>query len=183
MSSGHLAGVSEIFTTRSEFAHELPPHKLFDDAQSVDAVGLSLNYICQQYPDRKLRDLLRRAHVRLLFLDPEGDAIRARTDEEHHEPGHLEHWTTANIHVVRRIREGLDPDAASRIEFRKYDEVIRYNIMLVDKTIGIMQPYLPDSRGVDAPTFVMRRKNPGNDLYDVFAGVFESLWVWGSRIE
>jgi hypothetical protein len=77
-----LAGVTAVFVTRSEFAHAIPPHRLFDEANSVDAAGLSLNVLCQQYPDRSLRALLARARLRLLFLDPDGDSIKRRTAEE-----------------------------------------------------------------------------------------------------
>lgn len=177
-----LAGLTAVFTSRPEFAQRMPPDSLFADATSVDAAGLSLNFICQQYPDRRLRSLLARARVRLLFLDPLGDAINRRNAEEEHEPGILAHLTTANINVVRRIRDGLDEDAASRVEIRTYDETIRFNIMLVDNQLGIMQPYLPQSRGVDAPSFVMKRKDPDDDLYGVFAGLFDTLWERGKSI-
>ncbi|WP_112248110.1 hypothetical protein [Kribbella monticola] len=50
-----LAGVTAIFTSRTEFSHEVPSTKLFDAAMSLDAMGLSLNLICQQYPDLKFR--------------------------------------------------------------------------------------------------------------------------------
>ena len=178
-----LAGLTSVFTTRSEFAMEVPPHSLFDDAMSADVMGLSLNFLCQQYPDKRLRELLRRARVRLLFLDPEGEAIKQRGQEEHHEEGHLEHWTRANINVARRIRDGLPADAAGRVELRTYDETVRFNVMLVDRRIGVLQPYLPASRGVDSPTFVMERKDPDNDLFSVAEAVFESTWKRGKRLD
>lgn len=173
-----MAGVTAVFVSRSEFAHAMPPHRLFDNASQIDAAGLSLNLLCQQYPDRSLRDLLARAQLRLLFLDPDGEAIQRRTAEEHHERGHLEHWTRANINVLRRIRDGLAPETAERVQIRVYDETIRFNIMLIDRKLGIVQPYLPESRGVDSPTFVMQRDG-AVDLYDVFSGIFDSLWERG----
>lgn len=178
-----LAGLTAVFTTRSDFAHAQPPRRLFDDAMSLDAMGLSLNLLCQQYPDAKVRDLFMRARVRLLFLDPDGEAIKRRTAEEKHEPGHLEHWTRANINVVRRIRNGLDSAVADRVEFRTYDETIRYNVMLIDETVGVMQPYLPQARGVDSPTFVMKRNGTGVDLFGVAAGIFEQTWERGRPVD
>lgn len=178
-----LAGLTAVFTTRSDFAHAQPPRRLFDDAMSLDAMGLSLNLLCQQYPDAKVRELFMRARVRLLFLDPDGDAIKRRTAEEKHEPGHLEHWTRANINVVRRIRDGLNPTVADRVEFRTYDETIRFNVMLIDETVGVMQPYLPQARGVDSPTFVMKRTGSGANLFSVAEGIFEQTWDRGSPLD
>lgn len=178
-----LAGLTAVFTTRSDFAHAEPPQRLFDGAMRLDAMGLSLNLLCQQYPDAKVRDLFMRARVRLLFLDPDGEAIKRRTAEESHEPGHLEHWTRANINVVRRIRDALVPTVADRVEFRTYDETVRFNVMLIDETVGVMQPYLPQARGVDSPTFVTRRTDAGADLFGVAEGIFEQTWDRGRPLD
>jgi hypothetical protein len=37
----NLGDVSAVYPSRSDFAHELPPHVLLDEATSVHAVGLS----------------------------------------------------------------------------------------------------------------------------------------------
>ncbi|TDU89454.1 hypothetical protein EV138_3022 [Kribbella voronezhensis] len=178
-----LAGVTAVYTSRTEFSHEMPPTKLFDTANAIDAVGLSLNLICQQYPDLKLRALLRRASVRLLFLDPDGEAIKRRNSEEGHEEGHLSAWSIGNINIMRRLREGLPPEAAERIELRMYDETIRFNLMFIDNQLGVMQTYLPALRGLDSPTFLMQRTGPeGADLYSVYSHVFTSLWERGKPL-
>jgi hypothetical protein len=57
----------------------MPPASLFGQAQHIDAVGLSLNLLCQQYPDDQLRGLIEDGMtLRCLFLEPFGDAIQAR---------------------------------------------------------------------------------------------------------
>jgi hypothetical protein len=39
----------------------------------------------------------------------------------------------------------------------------------------IVQPYLPDARGVESPTIVTEKQDePG--LYDTFVQVFTSMW-------
>lgn len=178
-----LAGVTAVYTSRTEFSHEMPPTKLFDQAQTIDAVGLSLNLICQQYPDLKLRALLRRASVRLLFLDPDGESIQRRNREEGHEEGHLSAWSIGNINIMKRLREDLPPEAAERVELRMYDETIRFNLMFIDNQLGVMQTYLPALRGLDSPTFLMQRSGPdGADLYSVYSHVFTSLWERGKPL-
>jgi hypothetical protein len=58
-----------------------------------------------------------------------------------------------------------------------YDETIRFNLMFIDHTTCVMQTYLPSLRGLDSPTFVMKRssENPP-DLYSVYDQIFTSLW-------
>jgi hypothetical protein len=113
--------------------------------------------------------------VRVLFLDPAGEAIKVRNSEEGHEDGHLSHITAANINILKRAYSHLEVTSSHQVELRKYDETVRFNIMLVDGRRCVMQPYLPDTRGVDSPTFVMERKSD-DGLYEVFSQVFTSLW-------
>lgn len=171
-----FADLSAVFTSRSEFSHELPPSVLFDGATSIRAAGLSLNMICQQYGDRGLRDLLRAGcTMHLLFLRPYGEAIRQREREENYPDGFLSGLTELNISIIERLREMVD-DHAERLVIRTYDETIRFNITLVNDRTCVMQPYLPDARGLDAPTMVADRSNDVTGFYDIFANVFETLW-------
>jgi hypothetical protein len=115
--------------------------------------------------------------LRCLFLDPAGDAIRVREREERHSPGALSGLTGLNITMLtERIRPRLSPAARERLRVHVYDETVRFNIVLVDHRIGTVQPYMPDARGADSPTFVLE---PGEDdagLFAVFDQVFESMW-------
>jgi hypothetical protein len=43
-----LAGVTAVYTSRTEFSHEMPPTRLFDSANVTDAVGPSLNLRCDR---------------------------------------------------------------------------------------------------------------------------------------
>jgi Domain of unknown function (DUF5919) len=172
--------VTAIYTTRTQFAHELPPHVLLDSATSIRSAGLSLNMLCWQYPDHKLQSLLERGGAMdCLFLDPSGESTRAREREEGHADGTLANLTEVNIGVMERLRERLTPEAAERIRIRTYDETIRFNITLIDNETGIVQTYLPTSRGLENPTFITRRQDGIHGLYDVFAEVYESLWDKG----
>ncbi|PPK70257.1 DUF5919 domain-containing protein [Actinokineospora auranticolor] len=172
-----LAGLTAAYTSRSEFHHHMPPHKLFDGARSIRMVGLSLNLLCQQYPDRDLIDLIENGtEVDCLFLDPAGEAIRRRGAEEGHPDTLLSTLTDVNIGAMRRVALKLTPDASPRLRLHVYDETIRFNITIVDDALCVVQPYLPDGRGLESPTLVAERgETPG--LYETFSQVFESLWT------
>jgi hypothetical protein len=61
----------------------MPPHALFDVARSIRVAGLSLSLICQQYADHRLvQHLNGGATLRCLFLDPNGEAVNAREEEQ-----------------------------------------------------------------------------------------------------
>lgn len=173
------AGVKDVvavYTSRSEFTHELPPHQLFDDAQRIRVAGLSLNLLCQNYPDRALRELLESGTtVEALFLDPAGEYIKQRDREEGHDPGLLATLTDINIQALRRTRDKLTPEARDNLHLRVYDETVRFNITVIDDRTCIVQPYLPDARGVESPTLVTEKQDDSG-LYDTFIQVFTSLW-------
>ena len=73
------ADVIGAFATRSDFMTRIQPQALFTDAHRIRAAGLSLNLICQQLPDQHLTRLISGgAQLTCLFLDPSGEAIKAR---------------------------------------------------------------------------------------------------------
>ena len=168
--------VVAVYTSRSEFVHELPPHRLFDDAKRIRVAGLSLNLLCQNYPDRRLRGLLEAGTVvEVLFLDPAGTHIKQRDQEEGHDPGLLASLTDVNIQALRSVRAKLSPEARDNLRIRTYDETVRFNITIIDERSCIVQPYLPDARGVESPTIVTEKQDESG-LYDTFVQVFASLW-------
>lgn len=179
MSAGQLQDVTAVYATRSELMSNLPPHTLFDGATSIRACGLSLNLICQQYGVHGLQRLIRRGgSIQCLFLDPDGSAMRLREQEENYVPGTLCELTRINIRSLQdRVRGQLPDDARSRLEIATYNETIRFNIVLVDDRIGIVQPYLPAMRGIDSPTFVLQRKWQDRGLFPVFEAIVSSLWT------
>jgi hypothetical protein len=175
--SGSYADVEAVFTTRAEFNSSVPAHSLYEDAKEIRAAGLSLNMLFQQHADRRLLDQITKgSSLKCLFLDPDGDAIKTREREEGHTPGHLTTLTQLNMKIVRRIQERLPSNAIDRLEIRLYDETIRFNITLIDHSLCIVQPYLPDARGGDSPTFLVRKQTPDVGLYRIFEQVFNSLW-------
>jgi hypothetical protein len=175
---GRFADVEAVFATRSEFMYQMPPNELFNGADRIDAAGLSLNPICQQYPDDQLRRLIQDGTtLRCLFLAPYGDSIAAREREEDYSPGNLSALTEMNIQILsQRVRQRLPDEHRTRIQIATYDETIRFNIMLIDQQIAVIQPYLPAERGVESPTFLLRRHPSGAGLFPVFEQTFAWLW-------
>jgi hypothetical protein len=178
--AGALADVVAVFPTRADFACAVPPYDLFDAARDIRAVGLSLNLICQQYPDQRLRGLIENGTtLRCLFLDPDGEAIRAREREEGYTDHHLVTLTRLNIEVLARLRDRLPATVRDRMSIAVFDETVRFGIVLVDDETCVVQPYLPQARGVDSPTLVLRRTPDGPGLYPTFARLFTDLWERG----
>jgi len=177
-----LAGLAAVYPSRSQLSARLPADQLFDGAQSIRAVGLSLNILCQDYADRRWQALLANgAQVRCLFLDPAGSAIQAREVEEGFPAGQLSALTKLNIETLLRVRDRLPVNLRDSMSLKTYDETLRFNVVLVDD-LCVAQPYLAESRGVDSPAFVIRRDQPDAGLYPVFEQVFESQWQRGRTL-
>lgn len=177
MSADRHSDVTQIFASRSEFAAKVPLEKLLDNARSVRALGISLNLLCQSYPDKQWQCLIETGvSLRALFLEPNGRAIQARETEEGFQEGDLSALTALNIQTLQRLRSRLPEPTQRLVEIGTYDEIPRFNILLIDEELCIAQPYLPNSRGVDSPTMVIRRCWPDAGLYPTFSHVFESAW-------
>ena len=177
-----FADVTAVFTSRSAFASAHPVHKLFDDATEIRAVGLSLNLICQQYADTGLYDLARRgSRLRLLLLDPAGAAIKHREREEGYDQDFLSSLTRLNLGVLRRVQDRLPSEYRENLQVAVYDETIRFNIILIDERLGVVQPYLPHSRGLESPTLVVERQDSSPGLHAISERIFTAYWE-GARL-
>jgi len=172
------ADVEAVFPTRSEFMAAVPPPSLLADATTIDAAGLSLNLLCQQYADQDLRALIENgATARCLFLAPYGTAIAAREHEEGYPQGHLSALTEMNRQILlQRVRERLPEAARDRLHVATYDATIRFNLLLVNNEVGVIQPYLSTARGVESPTFLLRRRRQRAGLFTVFEQLFDWLY-------
>ncbi|MCP2246965.1 DUF5919 domain-containing protein [Lentzea aerocolonigenes] len=133
--------------------------------------------LCQQYSDKSLLDGIEEGTaIRALFLDPNGTHTAARESEEGLPAGHLSTLTRLNIEALSRLGAKVSPNAKGSVGIRVYDEPIRYNITIVDQFKCVVQPYLPDARGVESPTLVIEKDETMPGLYTTFAQVFESMW-------
>ena len=172
-----MAGVEAVFASRSEFAAQVKPQSLIRRRPPVRAAGLSLNLICQQLPDQYLTDVIKAGtELTCLFLDPDGEAIRAREREEEYQPGFLSSLDQAQHRPARpALRDRLPTGPGQRLRIAVYDETIRFNILYRRGRACVVQPYLPHARGVDSPTLLIRAANEPGSLYPVFEHVWDAL--------
>ena len=177
--------VRGVFATRSEAQSAVPVLRTLASAEHVDAMGLSLNALCQTVSDVTLAELVENGlTLRCLFLDPDGKATKARELEEGHPVGHLAKLTRANLLVIERLRERLTPEAEGRVQVRTYDEPVRFNITNIDGTRSLVQPYLPKLRGLDAPTLLIEADDEEpHGLFPVFERVFTETWERSRAVE
>lgn len=182
--SNRFGDLAAVFPSRSAFVAETSCQKLFAGAHEIRTAGLSLNLLVQQYGDQCLRDQIEAgASLRCLFLDPAGDAMRSREDEEGYLPGQLATLTELNIQILtKRVGDRLTAEARERLEIAVYDEPIRFNITIIDGALCVMQPYLPSSRGLETPTFVIHRQPARAGLFAVFEQTFAGMWERGRLI-
>jgi hypothetical protein len=173
-----------VYPSRTEFIEAHPPSVLLDGASQVDALGLSLNLICQQLPDRQLRTLVESgAMIRLLFVDPAGEAVKRQERDEGWQPGQISALTQVNIQsVIRSTRDRLAPPDRNSLQVAVYDETTRFNLILVDRATCVVQPYLPGTRGVDSPTFLVQRTSSTHGLFPAFEQVFAAMWERGTQL-
>ena len=71
--------------------------------------------------------------------------------------------------------ERTDSAVKEREETKK-QEPTSYKVVLLNDEIGVVQPYLSTARGVESPTFLLRRRER-RGLYDVF----EEMLGWLSE--
>jgi Domain of unknown function (DUF5919) len=178
--------VQEICRTRTAFAHEWSYPSMFESAQDVVAVGISLNAIALTYSWENLIQSITsgRTRYRLCFLDPDGRHCREREEEEGLDPGSLSDLTRLNLrhlHVIQRRLCEQDPAWCDWLQLYTYDLAPRYNLYMVNNALLTVQSD-GCGRGEDTPTFVLRRTSD-EGLFDFYAGVARYILAHARPLE
>ncbi|MGW3911239.1 SAV2148 family HEPN domain-containing protein [Streptomyces sp. NPDC005070] len=153
------ADVVGVHSDRVRLLRQFPAEDLFGGARRLDAVGIGLNLLVQNFSGRRLVRLAEAGcRTRLLFLNPASSAVKRRERELGLKRGELSRSVEMNILHMRRVRSRLrDPDA---FEIQVYDETPRFTAYLVDGDgsdgIAVVQSYLRRTRGMEAPVLVLR---------------------------
>ncbi|MFG2721927.1 SAV2148 family HEPN domain-containing protein [Streptomyces sp. NPDC048416] len=184
------ADVVSVHSDRVRLQRQLPAEDLFGNARRLDAIGIGLNLLVQNYSGRRLVRLAESGcRIRLLFLNPASSAVKRRERELGLKKGELSRSVEMNILHMRRVRARLrDPGA---FEIQVFDETPRFTAYLVDGDgadgLAVVQSYLRRARGMEAPVLVLRgggRRGvvrQGQDvehgLFETYREEFESVWV------
>lgn len=188
-----FADVVGVHPDRVRLQRQLPAEDLFGGARRLDAIGIGLNLLVQNYSGRRLVRLAESGcRVRLLFLNPASSAVRRRERELGLKKGELSRTVEMNILHMRRVRSRLrDPGA---FEIHVFDETPRFTAYLVDGDgpdgLAVVQSYLRRVRGMEAPVLVLRggrrdlvqggptRADAGeHGLFGTYREEFESVWT------
>lgn len=172
-----LLDLTAAYATRAEFLSARSLRELFTESKDVRIAGLSLNAIAQHLSDSALVESLEKGtSYKCLFLEPAGEATARREFEEGHQPGHLRKLTQLNMDVLLAIKSRAGK-AGEHLEIGTVDETIRFNLILADHKFCSFQPYLPQARGLESPTFVVDSPDGAGALFLLFDRVFTSMWT------
>ncbi|WAU84303.1 SAV2148 family HEPN domain-containing protein [Streptomyces sp. Qhu-G9] len=153
------ADVVGVHSDRVRLLRQFPAEDLFGGARRLDATGIGLNLLVQNFSGRRLVRLAESGcRTRLLFLNPASSAVKRRERELGIKRGELSRSVEMNILHMRRVRARLrDPGA---FEIQVYDETPRFTAYLVDGDgsdgVAVVQSYLRRTRGMEAPVLVLR---------------------------
>ncbi|GAA4663935.1 SAV2148 family HEPN domain-containing protein [Streptomyces chumphonensis] len=186
-----FADVVGVHPDRVRLQRSLPAEDLFGGARRIDAVGIGLNLLVQNYSGRRLARLADTGcRIRLLFLNPASSAVRRRERELGLKRGELSRAVETNILHMRRVRSKVRDANAFRIHV--FDETPRFTAYLVDGDgpdgLAVVQPYLRRARGMESPVLVLRGggrtlvqdRPPGaldDGLFSTYREEFESVWT------
>jgi hypothetical protein len=185
------ADVVAVHPDRVRLLRQFPAEDIFGGARRLDAVGIGLNLLVQNFSGRRLLRLAEAGcRVRLLFLNPASSAVKRRERELGMKRGELSRSVEMNILHMRRVRSRLrDPGA---FEIQVYDETPRCAAYLVDGDgsdgVAVVQSYLRRSRGMEAPVLVLRNgsrvvksddmdKGVDSGLFPTYREEFETAWA------
>ncbi|MGW0549942.1 SAV2148 family HEPN domain-containing protein [Streptomyces altiplanensis] len=186
------ADVVSVHPDRVRLQRQLPAEDLFGGARRLDAIGIGLNLLVQNFSGRRLVRLAESGcRIRLLFLNPASSAVKRRERELGLKKGELSRSVEMNILHMRRVRSKLrDPGA---FEIQVFDETPRFTAYLVDGDgsdgLAVVQTYLRRARGMEAPVLVLRGGGRGvvrhgqdghdteHGLFETYREEFEAVWA------
>lgn len=167
-----------IFRDRNGFDSCVSYQALFANAQHIRGLGISCNAILMNWGLRNLEHIVieKNCRIQLLMLEPEGNFIRQREEEERQTPGTIVDVTKSNLALAKRFWEALPIKKRELFEVRNYDRPVSLNMYIIDRSFVVIQHYMPDTRGQETPVFVIRHDELESGLFDAYEQLFETLW-------
>jgi transcriptional regulator with XRE-family HTH domain len=169
--------IQGIYRNRTEFNKHFSYPKLFEEAQHITAVGISLNPIARNFDRESLLASIieRRCKYDLYFLEPYSPNCRERELEENYDEGTLSDLTRINIRHMVRIKDALlktHPELGDHISLNTYNLSPRFNIYVMGDLMTV-QCYAY-KRGEDTPTFVVKQQGT-KGLYDFYCDTVDFI--------
>lgn len=178
--------LQQIYRSRTDFNQDFSYAKMFENAQSILAAGISLNAITLSHGRDNLFNYItnNNCKLQLCFLDPNGKRCAEREEEENHKPGHIAGITKVSIHLLETLQDMIEqssPEHNKNLEIRVYDLTPRFNIYIVDDILMTVQSYAY-GRGQATPTLLLKRKMQGG-LFDFYKSAAEYILAHSTVIE
>lgn len=178
--------LQQIYRSRTDFNQDFSYAKMFEKAQTILAVGISLNALTLSHGRDNLFNYItnNNCKLQLCFLDPNGKRCAEREEEENHKPGHIAGITKVSIHLLETLQDMIEqssPEHNKNLEIRVYDLTPRFNIIIVDDILMTVQSYAY-GRGQATPTLLLRRKMQGG-LFDFYKSAAEYVLAHSGKIE
>jgi hypothetical protein len=115
---------------------------------TIDVVGVANEMVTIDVDEGFFTEFFDRGgRMRVLFIDPEGDAVKQREIQEKWPPGHLSIKAAANI-----ARLKLYSNAESKLQVRLYDHIPTVNMLLIDRRWALVHHYGWAAHGTETPT-------------------------------
>jgi transcriptional regulator with XRE-family HTH domain len=186
-----------VFASSSEVNRALPQVRSLAASSHVDAMGIGAADLLVQIARVTLAELVSSGLVlRLLLLDPDSEAGRARDAELRRGTGTYARHANSALEHLASVRELLPAEFRSRIQVRTYDETPFFDVTIYDSRRALVQLTMPKGRHVDqtkdlpgnhaamaAPAFLIEadRLEP-RGLFPIFQRVFDLTWEYGRAV-
>ena len=163
-----------IFDNRNAFNSFVGYKELFNRAKNIKGIGISLNSITIDWGLADLRNILNENEciVELLFLDPDGESIKRREIEENLEENTIINITKTTTALARKIKK----EYKTEFNYRLYDSPPSLNMYIIDDRYIVLQHYIQETRGQEAPVFIIINENREIGLFKTYKSVFQSVW-------
>ena len=143
-------------------------------------LGISLREVVEEkalYDEilEKIRESKNRLVFSFLLLDPKSEFLKQREiEEDGEETGRLRTEVNDTIKKLEGIKKSLPNLGIENIDFdyRTYDAMPTYSLILVDDKLFVVGPYLYRERGTKTPWMEISNK----DVQEEYKEAFRRLW-------
>lgn len=162
---------------------------------TIDVVGVANEMVTIDVDEGFFTPFFDRGgRMRVLFLDPESEAVKRREVQEKWPPGHLSIKAAANI-----ARLKLYSNAEGKLQVRLYDHMPTVNMLLIDRRWALVHHYGWSAHGTETPTIevddrvsesavpdddtLKRAAQIRSEILKYYISEYNGLWALGKPYE